>query len=116
KFATIKNEVVNLRDQPTTEGSKIIDKANAGDKLFLIREEENNWLQIRNAYNDTAFVHGNLATVTNEVVRSEIIRRFDDSPNMRYTMFLLALIPLLFWNIFLYRQDKRRKSIFITYE
>lgn len=116
KFATIKNETVNLRDQPTTDHSKILEKSHKGDKFVLLEETENHWFKVLTANSDTAFVHGDLATTSNELIKSETIRRFDDNPNMRYILFGAAFIPLLLLNIFLYSNDKRRKSIFITYE
>lgn len=115
-IVTINSEAVNLRDQPSIDHSNIIAKSYKGDKLRLISETENNWYQVVTAENDTLFVHGNLGTVSNELIKSETIRKFDDKPNMRYTLFGLTLIPLVLWNFFLYRQDKKRKSIFITYE
>lgn len=115
-FVIIKNKVVNLRDQPSTKHSKILAKSEKGDKFQFIKTAENNWVQIITSENDTAFVHGNLVSIKEELTKSEIIRRFDDSPNMRYTLLGLTFLPLLFWNIFLYLQDKKRKSLFITYE
>lgn len=115
-FATIKNETVNLRDQPKTEHSKILDKSHKGDKFVLLGETENHWFKVLTANNDTAYVHGDLVTTSNELIKSETIRRFDDNPNMRYILFGAAFIPLLLLNVFLYSNDKRRKSIFITYE
>lgn len=115
-FATIKNETVNLRDQPTTDHSKILEKSHKGDKFILFEETENHWFKVLTANNDTAYVHGSLIATSNELTKSETIRRFDDNPNMRYILFGAAFIPLLLLNIFLYSNDKRRKSIFITYE
>ncbi len=115
-FATIKNETVNLRDQPKTENSKILDKSHKGDKFVLLGETENHWFKVLTANNDTAYVHGDLVTTSNELIKSETIRRFDDNPNMRYILFGTTFLPLFLLNLFLYSNDKRRKSIFITYE
>lgn len=116
KFATIKNETVNLRDQPTTDHSNILEKSHKGDKLILFGESENHWFKVLTVKKDTAYVHGDLISTSNELTKSETIRRFDDNPNMRYILFGTALLPLILLNIFLYRTDKRRKSIYITYE
>lgn len=115
-YATVKNETVNLRDQPTTVHSKILEKSHKGDKFSLLEETETHWFKVLTTSNDTAFIHGDLITTSNELVKSETIRRFNDNPNMRYILFGAAFIPLLLLNIILFSNDKRRKSIFITYE
>lgn len=115
-FATIKNETVNLRDQPDADNSKILEKSHKGDKFVLLEETENHWFKVLTGNNDTAYVHGDLITTSNELTKSKTIRRFDDNPNRRYMLFGAAIIPLLLLNIFLYSNDKRRKSIYITYE
>lgn len=104
-FATIKNSVVNIRDNPTTN-SKILFKSHKGDKFKFVEANENNWNEIL-SNGETAFVHGDFVNVKEELVSSVVIRRYDENPNTRYSIMGLCFVPLLFWNIFLYRVDKK---------
>ena len=115
-YATIQSTAANLRDKPATTQSKILFQSKKNDKFKFTGQTENDWLKIIMPTNDTAFVHSSLATVNKEIVKSETLRRFDTNPDLRYIFPSLALIPLLFWSVYLSRNDKKRKSIFITYE
>lgn len=104
-FATIKNSVVNIRDSPSTS-SKILLKSHKGDKFKFVETNENNWNEIL-ANGEAAFVHGDFVNVKEELVSNVVIRRYDENPNTRYAFMGLCFVPLLFWNIFLYRLDKK---------
>lgn len=107
-FATITTAVANVRDNPSMN-SKIIAKANQSEKYPFVGKTENNWSKIL-VNNDTAFVSGDLVSVSNELTSSITVRRYDDSPNTRYGWLALCAVPLLFWNIFLFRVDKRNEE------
>lgn len=104
-FATVSTAVVNVRDNPSMN-SKIIAKANQSEKFPFVGKTENNWSKIL-VNNDTAFVSSDLVSVSNELISSVTVRRYDDSPNARYGWLALCAVPLLFWNIFLFRVDKK---------
>ena len=107
-FATVTTAVVNVRDYPSLN-SKIILKANQSEIFPFVGKTENNWSKIL-VNNDTAFISNDLISVSNELTSSVTVRRYDESPNTRYGLLGLCAVPLLLWNIFLFRVDRKNEK------
>lgn len=74
---------VNIRDNAGTEGSLVIDQAADGDKVFIIKRADNDWLLVYYGANyDMGYINAEYVTVTGltdkDAVASAKINRLND--------------------------------------
>ncbi len=107
-IASISGEVVNIRSNPS-KSAEIVLKARKEQKFTFVGQTNDGWSKIL-VNGDIAFVSSDLVTVANELTDSATIRRYDDNRQMRALWIGLTMLPLLFWNLFLYRVDRRNHA------
>ncbi len=114
QFFKVSKEVVNLRKMPTTS-SEVIGKAELGQQLKIIDSFAQNRTKVLTAQNDTAFVYNSLGQTIDVVVERIQKTRFYGIEWLQIFLAILLATGLIFWSLFLSRQDRKRKSIELYY-
>ena len=115
RIAEITADNVNIRETPSSH-STILAKLHKSETFPLIDSTQKEWYMISLDSNQKGYVHHDFALLKSELVRSNKIHRFEDYKGLLATIFILLLIGLIIWCFYMYRLDKKRKTINIFYE
>lgn len=112
---TVTKSIVNVRDIPSTTGQPIY-KAKRFEKFDVIQQDLSGWVMI--AYQQhplrSGFIRSDMGDLHHTPTAKAEITRLEQFPELRY-YFISTLLLLLAWCIYLYRVDKRRKTLELYY-
>lgn len=112
---TVNKRSVNVRSSPVTE-SPSVHKAKQFEKYHVVLADSLGWVKVlyQSGPDKTGFIRADMGIISQEIFGQKETTRIKDKPWLR-ALFLLTLVLLVIWCIYLYRLDKRRKTLNLYY-
>jgi hypothetical protein len=112
---TIAHRKVNIREMPS-KNSTVIYRAQEFEKFDRAGTDTIEWARVfvkRNP-DQIGFVHSSMGAFSKEIANHSEFTRVEDYPVLKF-LFAILVICLIGWCVFLYRFDKKRKTLELHY-
>ncbi|MEI9919066.1 MAG: DUF4236 domain-containing protein [Bacteroidota bacterium] len=106
---------VHIRENPSVHGS-ILQTSNKGESFKFLERVDNDWFKVKLKDSINGYVHADLAFVQPTLGSVEIIKRFDKHPWIRQSITAMVVVLIIAYCTWLYRFDKRRRTVQIYYQ
>ncbi len=113
-YAIIKNNVVNLREEPSTK-SKIVHKAKINEE-YKILSISDKWAKIEVDNETVAYVYSSLISKSDRLDKSQITNTFNEKRAFSLLFLIIYIVIFIVLVIYSRKVDKKKKTIELYYD